>query len=215
MHPTLLAVFFSAAISSATVAFVKISFEDPSFLRWLLLYSLFILYRTKIMIDDLGWYADLKRTSTDAHPVDVLFAVSTWVGWFAMAAVIGQDLGYYLVFFIITFVLSSIWIYAADYIANDLGDDDGSARFLNRVLFLRSKRHARWLLANLGLVAGGLLCHSSIVGWHLLSQMGIHFEIAPATFFGFGVGMLYVILVLDVASNIEAFKKSLIDAGKL
>jgi hypothetical protein len=87
MHPALLAAFFSTAVGGATSSFIRIPASNPNYTRWLLLYVLFILYRTKIMIDDLGWYADMKSKKVDPTAADVLFAITTWIGWFMIRGV--------------------------------------------------------------------------------------------------------------------------------
>lgn len=210
MHPTLLSVFFSAAVSSATVALIKIQLDDPNYLKWVGLYSVFLIYRTKIFIDDLGWYADLKRTETLAHPADILFAILTWVGWFAMAAVIGGSLTYYVVFFIVTFILSSMWIYTADYLANCVASDIGNG-LLHKLLRLKSRRHVRWFLINLLLIVAGFVSLAGITNtpsplWGSQSGDAI-----------FWVGFLIVLIAfaIDMVTNMKSFRGALQDASKL
>lgn len=194
MNPVFLAAFFTASIVGCTAAFVRIPTSDPLFLEWLGLFVLFVLYRSKIMVDDLGWYADVKTKGDLPNPVDVLFAVVTWIGWFMMAAVMGENLRYFAGLLIATFVASTIWIYIADATATNV-TREGSRTILG--LFLKDSRHKSWCWMNVLIVGSAGACYGAVAGW------------LPAEVFRWGLGALYVVLILDVLINRKDFSESL------
>jgi len=196
MNPGFLAAFFAAAIVGCAVAFVRIDPATADYGRWVFFFLIYVLYRSKIMIDDLGWYADLKRAKTDAHPLEVIFVTLAWVSWLLMAAAMGESFRYFSGLFVLTFVISSVYVYATDYIAQGLGDDQASGR-LSRILLLKSKRHVRWLLINLALIVGGVLCF-----------------LDRGPLFAIGALVIAVTFVIDVLTNTRDFRRALIDAGR-
>jgi hypothetical protein len=219
MHVALLTAFFTAAIVGATGAFVRLDWSSPDFLKWLSIYILFVLYRTKIMIDDLGWYADLKASQVNPNPFDVFFAVATWVGWFMMAAVIGQNLQYFMIFFALTFSVSTVWIYVANALASD-ASPERKAQCTYRLLGLKESRHVRWFWSNIALIVSGVFCYFSFLAPTDVSEFIAKYISSSAptvasNLFVWGFGIAYAAFLIDAITNMEEFKKALQGANKV
>jgi hypothetical protein len=219
MHVALLTAFFAAAIGGATGAFVRLDWSSPDFLKWLSIYILFVLYRTKIMIDDLGWYADLKASQVDPNPFDVFFAVVTWVGWFMMAAVIGQNLQYFMIFFSLTFSVSTVWIYVANAVAPE-ASPSRKTQCTYILLRLKDRRHVGWFLSNVTLIVSGVFCYFSLLAPANVAEfIANYISLSPATvasnLFVWGFGIAYAAFLVDVITNMKEFKKALQSANRV
>jgi hypothetical protein len=220
MHPALLAAFFSTAIGGVTTAFIKTPLSIEDYTKWLWLFLIFIFYRTKIMIDDLGWYADLKNDNVEPNPVDVAFAIVTWVGWFMMAAVMGVNLRAFTGFLVATFLVSSLWIYAANS-ATAAATDNTKKLWGYRLLRLKDKRHVLWLTINLIIIVGGLLCYFHAAGWQAGFASCVAFWSTnlqtwlSGNLFYVGISIIVLGFLVDVIMNHASFKAALKGAQKL
>jgi len=220
MHSALLATFFAAAIGGCTTAFVKIQLTNLQFGHWLALYLLFVLYRTKIMIDDLGWYADLKRQAVQPRAVDVFFAVIAWIGWLMMAAVMGESLEYFTGLFTLTLVWSTLWIYVAN-TGNGTVAPERTQELSYRILRLKDRRHARWCLVNVGVIIGGAFSYSSAIGRES-SVVSIIPEWVPIeqtwvaeNLFSIAIGIIVIFLLLDLYTSRSSFREALVGGQEI